>query len=156
MKVHCPLVPLDGSPLGEAALTKVVELVTDNAEAALILLRAAEAATLPGLDATDAQVAVVREAEEYLERVATAVREKGVARVRTSVWYGGAVWAMVDAASMADADVIVMSTHGRSALGRLVLGSVAGSVAPHDEHAHRPGAAGPSDTGAPARDRGHP
>ena len=62
------LVPLDGSLLAEAALPKAVELIGSNAEATLILLRAAAATTVPGVDPIGAQVAVVREAEDYLER----------------------------------------------------------------------------------------
>ena len=44
------LVPLDGSLLAEAALPKAVELIGSNAEATLILLRAAAATTVPGVD----------------------------------------------------------------------------------------------------------
>jgi nucleotide-binding universal stress UspA family protein len=48
--------------------------------------------------------------------------------VETSVWYGPAAPAIVDAARLRRADLIVMSSHGRSGLGRLILGSVAESV----------------------------
>jgi len=48
--------------------------------------------------------------------------------VDTSVWYGGPARALVDAARVHRADLIVMTTHGRSGLGRLILGSVAESV----------------------------
>ena len=56
MKFDKILVPLDGSLFAEAALPKAVELIRNNDEATLILLRAAEATTLPGVDPTDAQV----------------------------------------------------------------------------------------------------
>ncbi|HET9490695.1 MAG TPA: universal stress protein [Methylomirabilota bacterium] len=128
MKVTSVLVPLDGSPLAEVAVAKAVEVVKDNPGASLILLRAAEATTLPGADPIDAQVAVVREAEEYLESVASRLRRQGVEPVRTSVWYGAAAPAIVEAARVAHADLVVMSTHGRSGIGRLILGSVAESV----------------------------
>ncbi|MGH2607472.1 MAG: universal stress protein [Tepidiformaceae bacterium] len=128
MKLDKILVPLDGSPLAESALPKAVALVADNHGTTLIILRAAEARTLPGVDPTDAQVAAVREAEEYLEVVAARLRDEGVSLVRTSVWYGAAAPAIVEAARVANADLIVMSTHGRSGLGRLILGSVAESV----------------------------
>jgi nucleotide-binding universal stress UspA family protein len=51
-----------------------------------------------------------------------------VTRVETSVWYGPPADAIVEAARFRNADLIVMSTHGRSGVGRLVLGSVAESV----------------------------
>jgi nucleotide-binding universal stress UspA family protein len=120
------LVPLDGSALAEGALGRALEFVDGGAT--LMLLRAAEAHTLPGVDPSNAQVEVVREAEDYLATVAARLAEKGVTRVETSVWYGPAALAIVEAAQLRRADLIVMSTHGRSGLGRLILGSVAESV----------------------------
>ena len=128
MKFDKILVPLDGSLFAEAALPKAVELIRSNDKATLILLRAAAAATLPGVDPTDAQVIAVREAEEYLETVATRLRQDGVREVRTSVWYGAAAPAILEAARIANPDLIMMSTHGRSGISRLVVGSVAESV----------------------------
>ena len=127
MKLDRILIPLDGSTLAESALATALEL-TAGGSTTLMLLRAAEAHTLPAMDPTDAQVHVVREAEEYLEEVATRVRTQGAKNVETSVWYGPADSAIVDAARLRKADLIVMCTHGRSGLGRLILGSVAESV----------------------------
>jgi nucleotide-binding universal stress UspA family protein len=126
MKLRKILVPLDGSRLAEAALGEAIEL--SRSGAALVLLRAAEAARVPLADPTEAQVAVVREAEAYLDAVAERARAAGVANVETSVWYGRADDAIVEAARVRDIDLIVMSSHGRSGLGRLVFGSVAESV----------------------------
>jgi nucleotide-binding universal stress UspA family protein len=128
MRIGKILVPLDGSALAEAALPKAVEIAKDSPGASVLLLRAAEAPVLAGGDPVEAQVEVVREAEEYLERVADRVRTEGLSQVSTSVWYGPPAPAIVEAAEIAKADMIVMSTHGRSGLGRLFLGSVAESV----------------------------
>jgi nucleotide-binding universal stress UspA family protein len=128
MKAERILVPLDGSPLAEMALPKAVELLSDGPGATVILLRAAEAHTLPGVDPVDAQVAVVREAESYLAAVADRLREQGITRVVTSVWYSSAAKAIVEAARVRRVDLIVMSTHGRSGLRRALRGSVAESV----------------------------
>ncbi len=128
MKIGKVLVPLDGSPLAEAALAKAVELVHDSPAGSLLLLRAAEAPMLSGRDPIEAQIDVIREAEEYLDAVAERIRKQGVDEVTTSVWYGPPAPAIVEAAHVAKADFIVMSTHGRSGLGRLLLGSVAESV----------------------------
>ena len=122
------LVPLDGSRLAEAALPKAEELVRGHADATLILLRATEATVFPGVDPIDAQVAVVHEAEDYLEGVAERLRANGVPTVRTSVWYGPAVPAILDTARRMKPDLIVMSTHGRRGVTRLIGGSVAESV----------------------------
>jgi len=127
MKIDRILVPLDGSALAEAAIDAALDLGGGTAPR-LVLLRAAEAHTLPGADPTDEQVAVVREAEEYLAAVAERLAKRGLKDVDTSVWYGPAAAAVIEAAKLKKADLIVMSTHGRSGLGRLILGSVAESV----------------------------
>ncbi len=126
MKLDKILVPLDGSALAESAIATAAEMAQRGAT--LMLVRAAEAHTLPGVDPTDAQVEVVREAEEYLAGVAARLKTQGAGNVETSVWYGPAPSAIVDAARLRGADMIVMTTHGRSGLGRLILGSVAESV----------------------------
>lgn len=48
--------------------------------------------------------------------------------MKTTAWYGPAAYAIVEAARLHGADLIVMTTHGRSGLKRLILGSVAESV----------------------------
>lgn len=121
------LVPLDGSPLAESALADAVDIAVRHG-AALVLLRAAYATALPAVDPVDAQVAVVREAEAYLADVAARARAAGVKDVETSVWYAAAADAIVEAVRMRDVDLIVMSTHGRTGLNRLMLGSVAECV----------------------------
>jgi nucleotide-binding universal stress UspA family protein len=126
MKIDKLLVPLDGSPLAEQALTKAVEIA--DGEGTFQLVRAAEASTWPGVDPTDEQIRVVREAERYLDDVKRDLAARGVRRVETSVWYGPPAAAIVEAAAVVKADLIVMTTHGRSGLGRLILGSVAEAV----------------------------
>ena len=120
------LAPLDGSMLSELALTPVVELAAGDAS--VVLLRAVEAHTFPGVDPTDRQVQVVDDAKEYLARIERHLRWRGVKDVQASVWYGPAVSAITEAAETRGVDLIVMSTHGRSGLGRAVMGSVAESV----------------------------
>lgn len=127
MKLEKVLVPLDGSSLAEAALPKAVE-VAESSGPRLLLLRAVEAHTIPGTDPTEAQVKVVSEAEGYLAQVSDRVRTLGIKDTETSVWYGPAAYAIVEAARLYKVDLIVMTTHGRSGLGRLILGSVAESV----------------------------
>ena len=126
MKVDKILVPLDGSMLAEAALPTACDFAARDGST-ISLLRAAEAMTLPGGNTVDAQVTAIRDAEEYLAAVVRRLADKGIRRVETHVWYGPAA-AIVEAATVQKADLIVMSTHGRNGLGRLVLGSVAESV----------------------------
>jgi nucleotide-binding universal stress UspA family protein len=127
MKIKTILVPLDGSALGEAALAPAVGLARDHA-ARLVLLRAAEAHAVLLADPTEAQVEAVREAEEYMDAVRWRLTAEGFTDVEGAVWYGPPAAAIVEAAGYRKADLIVMSSHGRTGLGRLVLGSVAESV----------------------------
>ncbi len=127
MKIKTILVPLDGSTLAEGALSPAVDLARDYGSR-LVLMRAAEAHTTPMADPTEAQVQVVRSAERYLAEARDRVTRAGVAGVEVSVWYAPPAEAIVDAARMRGADLIVMSSHGRSGLGRIVLGSVAETV----------------------------
>lgn len=126
MKLEKILVPLDGSSLAEAALETATGLAAGG-PFTLALIRAAEAHTLPGADPTDGQVHAVREAEEYLASMQDRLVKRGIT-VDTSVWYGPAATAIIEGARLKKADLIVMSSHGRSGLGRLILGSVAESV----------------------------
>jgi nucleotide-binding universal stress UspA family protein len=125
MKPKRILVPLDGSTLAETVLPKVIEFAREGATP--VLLRAAEAHGLVG-DPIVAQLEVVKEAEVYLASVAERLRHVGVQDVETCVWYGPPTEAIVEAATARDTELIVMSTHGRTGVARLVLGSVAESV----------------------------
>lgn len=125
MKFDRILVPLDGSARAEAALGTALTLLRDRPAGTLLLIRAAEATSLLPGDRVDAQVSVVHEAQDYLDAVAARLRD---VKVETAVWYGAPAPAIVEAARVSRVDLVVMSTHGRSGLGRLVLGSVAESV----------------------------
>jgi nucleotide-binding universal stress UspA family protein len=127
MKLERILVPLDGSALAETALPAAVSLA-EASGAALLLLRAAEAPALAVGDPTDRQIKVVREAEEYLETVKARVQADTRAGVNTAVWYGHPPEAIAEAAHFNRVNMVVMTTHGRSGLGRLLLGSVAEAV----------------------------
>jgi len=127
MKMDTLIVPLDGSTMAEGALPRATEMARATG-ARLILLRAVQAHTFPGADPIEAQVNAVREAETYLTGVAERLGALGVTDIKRSVWYGPAAAAIVEAANFNRADMIVMTTHGRTGVGRLVMGSVAESV----------------------------
>jgi nucleotide-binding universal stress UspA family protein len=127
MKLETILVPLDGSPLAEVALAEATGLARDSG-ARLVLLRAVEASPLLGSHLGAAEIRLVREAEEYLAATAACATSMGAKNVSTSVWYGPAPSAIAEAARVNEASLIVMTTHGRSGLGRLILGSVAEAV----------------------------
>ena len=75
------LVPLDGSTLAENILTEVEELaVLLNAK--LYLIYVSRAHVIPGVDPTNAQVRVVKEAQVYLE----SLKEKLSAMISVDRW----------------------------------------------------------------------
>jgi nucleotide-binding universal stress UspA family protein len=116
------LVPLDGSALSEAVLPLAEALASDY-EADVLLVRALQPQSSP-----EGEVRAQDEAEHYLAAVVNRLTARGLARVAWKVWYDDPARAVVDAARHNAADLIVMSTHGRGGLSRLLLGSVAESV----------------------------
>ena len=123
------LVPLDGSDCAEMILPKVEKLATEL-KASIALLRVAYAHTFPGADPTDAEVKVVREAEEYLRGVENRLKAKGF-KVDSHVRYGSDAEEILDHAAQKDIDLIAMTTHGRSGVKRFLLGSVAEKILRH-------------------------
>ncbi len=120
------LVPLDGSAVAEAILPQVTELARVH-DAEMVVLRVALAHSFPGADPTEAQLHVVQESEKYLEEVEQGLKGGGL-RVSTVVRYGHAAEEILDHAAFAGVDLIAMSTHGRTGVGRWVLGSVTEKV----------------------------
>jgi nucleotide-binding universal stress UspA family protein len=123
------LVPLDGSECAEKVLPKVEELATEL-KASIALLRVAYAHTFPGGDPTEAQVKVVREAEEYLRKIEDRLKAKGF-KVDSHVRYGNDAEEILDHAAEKSIDFIAMTTHGWSGVKRFLLGSVAEKVLRH-------------------------
>jgi len=125
------LVPLDGSELSEAVLP-VVERLAGPFDFAIDLLRVMEplpSAVTVDLPAPARELIDLRvvEAERYLAKIAGGLEAKGL-RVRPAVREGPAVEVIQRQALEAGVGMIAMSTHGRTGLGRLLLGSVAERV----------------------------
>jgi nucleotide-binding universal stress UspA family protein len=110
MKFGKILVPLDGSILAEAALWQALEIADGGT---ISLLRAAEPDPVPAADSPAAQVAALREAQEYLRGMIKRLESNGMSRVEANVWYGSPAAAIVGAARTEKVDLIVMATHGR-------------------------------------------
>jgi nucleotide-binding universal stress UspA family protein len=108
------LVPLDGSPETRAALPYAAALATPGTEIILLTV-------VPSDGDADA-------ARAGLETAAQRLRVAG-RTVRTEVAVGDPADRIVDTAADLDTGIIVMASHGRGALGRLIYGSVADRVA---------------------------
>jgi len=120
------LVPLDGSVLAERALPYASRLAR-AAGARLLLMRATLAHPVEGIEEADARAAMVERAEIELGSVAERLRHEGLI-VEPAVYYAEAAEAILKAARERQADLIVMSTLGRTGLGRWIYGSVANRV----------------------------
>ncbi|MFC1929807.1 universal stress protein [Chloroflexota bacterium] len=136
------IVPLDGSLVGESALLYVEDLVSKlstEVQAEVILLQAlspvsprtvggGEGALVSNLAYTENQMEENKKnALDYLSRIGEALRGKGVT-VTARVAIGDASEEIVKAAEEISANLIAMSTHGRSGLSRWAFGSVTEKV----------------------------
>jgi nucleotide-binding universal stress UspA family protein len=146
------LVPLDGSKLAECALPHAQELARgcDTAEVILVSVtervqgyRAVEGSTVPFVLSGGGFGSAIqpppqrlvpeafgkkeKQAERYLGRIAEKLQSKGV-KVHTEVLFWPPAEAIASYAEQNGADIIVMSSHGRSGPSRWAHGSVADKV----------------------------
>src|SRR5512143_2310453 len=126
------LVPLDGSSLSEKALDPAVDMASKN-DSEIILLEAVQdsLAAVPEARYHVPPKEIYRSAimsMKYLRNIATRLRMEGI-KVRCHVSEGEPCSAILSYAHHADVDIIVMSTHGRSGISRMIMGSVASKVA---------------------------
>ena len=126
---HRILVPLDASAAAARALP-FAEALAGAGSARLLLVQAVNVHTVPGADPTESQVLALDEAQAYLDGLAARISDAGIT-VETAVPYGPAAEEIVTEARLRHADLIVMTTHGRTGLGRWVYGSVAEAVLAH-------------------------
>ncbi len=122
------VVPLDGSILAEGILDQV-EKLAELTGGEIMLLRVAYFHPFPGVDSLEFEQKAVDRAEAYLSRIASEMGQKGF-RVSTHVRYGQPAEEIIRHADRY-ADLVVMTTHGRTGLGRWALGSVANRVVNH-------------------------
>lgn len=120
------LVPLDGSPLAERAIP-IAAALAGVTGSTIRLIRAVRTRRLPGVDATDDELAEMAAAEAYLDARATELARQGGA-AETSAVFAPPTAAILEEAGQADAGMIVMATHGRGQLGRWIMGSTARAV----------------------------
>jgi nucleotide-binding universal stress UspA family protein len=126
------VVPLDGSELGESVLAQAADLAkTMGIPVRLTQIVPTGAIAFAGLDpyAYDPKVfeIMTQGATEYLEAKTKALQQQGL-HASYRVLQGYAPGRIIDLAEQTEGSLIVMSTHGRSGMGRWVLGSVADRV----------------------------
>jgi nucleotide-binding universal stress UspA family protein len=125
------LVPLDGSRLAEAIVPEVEELAT-LLKARLHLIMVSRIHVLPGVDPTNAQIRVIHRAQNYLEKLKEHLSDRNI-DIELHAPYGDPAEKILEVCRRHDIKLIAMSTHGRSGIGRWLLGSVADRVVRHSK-----------------------
>jgi len=125
------LVPLDGPIVAEGIIPFILEIAgpLDMEVVLLRVLLPIRPSVIEGTRYVELEDAEKRRAEpeEYLAPIAVELRAKGV-KTTTMVRRGEPDEEILAGAREAGADLIAMTTHGRSGLGRLLFGSVAEAV----------------------------
>jgi nucleotide-binding universal stress UspA family protein len=139
------LVALDGSAPAERVMAhaeafamsfhSTITLVRATVAAETLLAETATAEPISGdvaplIDPTPIVEGDRDEAVQYLDRMARRLRTHGVT-VNTEHPEGPADQEIVDRAKALKVDLIMMTTHGRGGLGRILFGSVADKVLRH-------------------------
>ncbi len=129
------LLPLDGTPLAETAIP-VASQFAQNTGATIYLIRVVEPGD-SGDELQDAQILagsdyageqpIIRQAISYLERIRLRLQLAGVSSC-SRIAAGDPADVIARIVHAEDADLIVMSTHGRSGMERMVHGSVVSRI----------------------------
>jgi len=119
------LIPLDGSDLAERALP-YARFFVQQPEARLVLIRVVPGSQVGDLLDSPARLQLVNDAQDYLTSVVPSANAEAWA---TAVAYYGDPASLIDEeAIVRQADLVIMSTHGRSGWGQWIYGSVAASL----------------------------
>ncbi len=133
VRLNTVIVPLDGSELAEQVLPHVVGLARAlDAKVMLLRVTASPADYHPLGYAvgpyTDLSIEVDAEAADYLDQVGQKLRGEGISSVEQGLLHGDPAGAIVDTARRTPDSMVAMTTHGRSGVGRWLMGSIADRV----------------------------
>ncbi len=128
------LVPLDGSGLAESVIPHVVELAKEM-KFEIVLLRVFGFPTgyyAEGYSLDERLWDLIRdEAKDYLEEKVKQLKSEGLTGVTSVLLEGFAAERIIDLAQKTPQNLVAMCTHGRSGVGRWVLGTVTDRVVRH-------------------------
>ena len=132
------LYAVDGSDMALAAMPALLS-VADADQTEIVVLQVIDSPRMilaqevppprhAEREAAQAVAAARTAAEAHLKEVVARLREAGAQRVETEIREGRAGEEIVECAFEREVELVVMGTHGRSGLGRMVMGSVASHV----------------------------
>jgi nucleotide-binding universal stress UspA family protein len=126
-------VPLDGSTVAESVLSYAQDLATQLA-LEVRLLRVVSVGTMAyyaveggPVDTTPVEQELEEDAAQYLNGIAENVSDQGLS-VTCTVERGSPALAIIDHVKNTQNNLVAICSHGRSGLGRLLIGSVADSI----------------------------
>jgi nucleotide-binding universal stress UspA family protein len=121
------IVPLDRSPLAEEALGAAASIArATNAEIELVLVH--QPVPYAGFSDAPWKAAQAMDEEKYLEEIANELKNGAAISVEPIILHGDVVERICERANAANADLVIMTSHGRTGLARAWLGSVADGV----------------------------
>jgi universal stress protein A len=129
MKFHRVLCPVDLSDASREAVRLAAGMLEGNPEAELVLLHVT-AATVAGVGGLAMATADVQTQLDRRDLEAAIPRVPGI-RMRYEVRRGSPADAICRMAADEHCDLLVMMTHGRTGLTRIIMGSVAEEVLRH-------------------------
>lgn len=128
------LIPLDGSTLAEKALDMAHRILAPDGRATLLTVIQKPHAPLYAYPAADVLEQIVedhnhsetaaQQAHDYMERMAKNFKLSGMQNVAVEIVSGDPADAIIEQAHKLGVEAIVMSTHGRSGISRILFGSV--------------------------------
>ncbi|MGI4721336.1 MAG: universal stress protein [Janthinobacterium lividum] len=130
----CILVPTDGSVVAGLAAQAAIELARSSGGSIVALSIAVPEAFLPSieggivLDPGQQIDALLEHAHGYVTKLAESVRQAGIDCTPITRIHPDPARAIVDASREYRCDLIVMGSHGRRGLSRLLAGSVTQEV----------------------------
>ena len=127
-------VPLDGSPAAEQVLPHVADLAR-ALDMKVVLVRVVSTSQVFGEYVTfqyeEFSKYLSDEATKYLRQISSQLRLRGVSSVEERLLHGPPANALVDFANETQDNMVAMTTHGRSGIGRWLLGSVTDRIVRH-------------------------
>lgn len=139
-RLETVIVPLDGSSLAEQVLPHVAALAKAMALKVMLVRVTPSSADYARYGGTEypgsldprtyeeVSKTVDGEARDYLRQVEGRLRQEGVSSLEERLLSGHAAAAIVDIAQETPNNLVAMTTHGHSGVGRWVLGSVTDRV----------------------------